>query len=70
VDVAALGSLPNPVVALAAVPDPLARQFWTTRSRWVPLDRLWSRYDPRTVSTDARVEINSGFAAMIGENGT
>jgi hypothetical protein len=70
VDVAGLGSLPNPVVAVTAVLGALARQFTTRRSRWVPLDRLWSRCTPRTVTTDAHVEINSGFEAMIGEVGT
>jgi hypothetical protein len=46
VQVVGLGALPNPVVARAAVPDLLARQFRTERSGWVRRVWLWSRSHP------------------------
>jgi hypothetical protein len=49
-------SLPNPLVAWAAVPDTLARPSSTTRSRWVRRDRRWSRFEPPslTIGQDQR----------------
>jgi hypothetical protein len=71
VELARLASLPNPVDAVTAVPDALARPFSTKPLRRVPLNRLWSRCAPRTVSTDPRVEINSAaHLPMIGRIGT
>jgi hypothetical protein len=46
IGVAGLGSLPNYVVAQAAVPDLGARRFGTRTLRQGPVDRLWCRPSP------------------------
>jgi hypothetical protein len=58
-DVAGLASLPNPVVARAAVPDALARQFSTRPSLPGATQPAVVPFRPRKVTTNSRLEINS-----------